>query len=278
MAITAENLATKYGITRADCDAYALSSQQRWAAAQREGRLQGRDRRRSRSRTRRAPIQFAVDEHPRPQTTLETLAQARRRSSRRTASSPPATRRASATARRASSSPPRSSRRRKGLKPLARLVQWGVAGVDPTHHGHRPRAGDPERARARRAEAVGHRSLRGQRGVRAAVPRGREGARSPARQDQRERRRHRARPPARRERRAHHHAPRLRARASQRPLRGRQRVHRRRPGPRRRPRARVPTRLPRRSCVEWRRRSRPVDCERRRVTRVPARTSNLRAS
>src|SRR6185369_2024851 len=37
MAITAENLATKYGISRADCDAYALSSQQRWAAANEKG-------------------------------------------------------------------------------------------------------------------------------------------------------------------------------------------------------------------------------------------------
>ncbi len=30
MGITAENLAKKHGITRADADAYALSSQQRW--------------------------------------------------------------------------------------------------------------------------------------------------------------------------------------------------------------------------------------------------------
>src|SRR5436309_5803795 len=33
MAVTAENLAQKYGISRKDCDDYALSSQQRWAAA-----------------------------------------------------------------------------------------------------------------------------------------------------------------------------------------------------------------------------------------------------
>ena len=37
MAVTAENLAQKYGITRQDCDAYALSSQQRWAAANEKG-------------------------------------------------------------------------------------------------------------------------------------------------------------------------------------------------------------------------------------------------
>src|SRR5277367_6015445 len=37
MAVTAENLAQKYGITRLQCDEYALSSQQRWAAANEKG-------------------------------------------------------------------------------------------------------------------------------------------------------------------------------------------------------------------------------------------------
>jgi acetyl-CoA acyltransferase 2 len=35
--VTAENLAQKYGITREQCDAYAMRSQQRWAAAQNSG-------------------------------------------------------------------------------------------------------------------------------------------------------------------------------------------------------------------------------------------------
>ena len=55
------------------------------------------------------------------------------------------------------------------------------------------------------------RSRGGERGVRAAVPRRREGARPRSRAHQRRRRRHRARPPARRLGRAHHHAPRVRA-------------------------------------------------------------------
>src|SRR3954452_15989054 len=37
MAVTAENLAVKYGLSRADCDAYALLSQQRWAHANEKG-------------------------------------------------------------------------------------------------------------------------------------------------------------------------------------------------------------------------------------------------
>ena len=37
MGITAENLAEKYGITREQCDQFALQSQQRWAKGQEEG-------------------------------------------------------------------------------------------------------------------------------------------------------------------------------------------------------------------------------------------------
>ena len=37
MAITAENLATQYNISRADCDEYALRSQKTWANAQENG-------------------------------------------------------------------------------------------------------------------------------------------------------------------------------------------------------------------------------------------------
>lgn len=73
MGVTAENLAQKYGITREQCDAYALRSQQRWAAAQEAGafadeispvELKGR----------KGTEVFSVDEHPRPSATLEALA------------------------------------------------------------------------------------------------------------------------------------------------------------------------------------------------------------
>src|SRR5580700_1410153 len=39
MAVTAENLAVKYGISRTQCDEFALTSQQRWAAANEAGRF-----------------------------------------------------------------------------------------------------------------------------------------------------------------------------------------------------------------------------------------------
>jgi acetyl-CoA C-acetyltransferase/acetyl-CoA acyltransferase 2 len=74
MGLTAEALAEKYGIAREACDAYALSSQQRWSAAAEAGRF----------REELAPVEikkgktgvlvFERDEHARPATTLESLA------------------------------------------------------------------------------------------------------------------------------------------------------------------------------------------------------------
>lgn len=37
MALTAENLAKQYGISKAECDQYALRSQEGWKRAQEEG-------------------------------------------------------------------------------------------------------------------------------------------------------------------------------------------------------------------------------------------------
>ena len=73
MAITAENLAVKYNITREEADAYALSSQQRWAAANEKGVFKD-EIAPLEVKSKKGAVQFAVDEHPRPQTTLETLA------------------------------------------------------------------------------------------------------------------------------------------------------------------------------------------------------------
>src|SRR5580700_1490036 len=72
MAVTAENLATKYGITRQQCDEYALSSQQRWAAGSEKGVFK-EEITPVELTTKKGTTQFQVDEHPRPQTTLEAL-------------------------------------------------------------------------------------------------------------------------------------------------------------------------------------------------------------
>ena len=54
MPETAENVAGDFKVSRADQDAFALRSQQRWAAAHAAGFFAQRDRRRSRCRRRRA--------------------------------------------------------------------------------------------------------------------------------------------------------------------------------------------------------------------------------
>src|SRR5438128_11108291 len=65
MGETGENVAERYGVTREDQDAFALASQQRWAAAAAAGRFDDEI----------APVgDTSRDEHPRPETTLAKLA------------------------------------------------------------------------------------------------------------------------------------------------------------------------------------------------------------
>jgi 3-oxoadipyl-CoA thiolase len=68
MGETAENVAERHGVSREDQDAFALRSQQRWARAHDAGAFDDETV---------AVGELAVDEHPRPQTTLEDLARLR---------------------------------------------------------------------------------------------------------------------------------------------------------------------------------------------------------
>jgi acetyl-CoA acyltransferase len=74
MPETAENVAAEFQITRADQDAFALRSQQRAAAAQASGRLAREIAPVTIPQRRSEPLVIAVDEHPRPDTTLDQLA------------------------------------------------------------------------------------------------------------------------------------------------------------------------------------------------------------
>ncbi|HEY1954073.1 MAG TPA: acetyl-CoA C-acetyltransferase [Polyangiaceae bacterium] len=136
MAVTAENLATKYGITRKDCDEYALSSQQRWAAANEKGFFKD-EITPVEITSKKGTVQFAIDEHPRPQTTLEILGKL-----------PPVFKKDGVvTAGNASGICDGAAAlvlatedfvKAKNLEPLARIVSWGVAGVDPSIMGIGP--------------------------------------------------------------------------------------------------------------------------------------------
>jgi acetyl-CoA C-acetyltransferase/acetyl-CoA acyltransferase 2 len=136
MAVTAENLATKYGISREACDAYAVLSQKRWAAAQEKGLFASEIEPVSVVQ-KKATVSFDKDEHPRPQTTLETLAKL----------APVFKKDGVVTAGNASGICDGAAAlvlttadyaAKHGLKALARVVEWGVAGVEPTLMGIGP--------------------------------------------------------------------------------------------------------------------------------------------
>jgi len=74
MGETAENVARKHGITREDQDAFALRSQQRWAAAHEAGKFADELVPFEIPRRKGDPVVVGVDEHPRPDTTMEKLA------------------------------------------------------------------------------------------------------------------------------------------------------------------------------------------------------------
>lgn len=73
MGITAENLAEKYKITREEQDEFAYLSQQRMKIAMEEGRFDEQIVPITIPVKKGAPIVFNMDEHPRPQTSLEAL-------------------------------------------------------------------------------------------------------------------------------------------------------------------------------------------------------------
>jgi len=74
MPQTADNVAEEFSVNRADQDAFALRSQQRWAAAHAAGRFADEIVPVEIPRKKGDPIRFDTDEHPRPETTLEMLA------------------------------------------------------------------------------------------------------------------------------------------------------------------------------------------------------------
>ncbi|MGE4340889.1 MAG: acetyl-CoA C-acyltransferase, partial [Pigmentiphaga sp.] len=71
---TAENVAEQFNIGREDQDAFALRSQQRWAAANERGFFANEIIPVNIPQRKGDPMLFERDEHPRPATTLEQLA------------------------------------------------------------------------------------------------------------------------------------------------------------------------------------------------------------
>eukprot|EP00794_Sanderia_malayensis_P016821 gene16821-18517_t len=136
MAITAENLAEMYGITRQQCDEYALQSQQRWLNANEDGRFKEEIAPMT-LKGRKGPEVFDVDEHPKPLTTIEGLAKLRpvfKKDGTITAGNASGVSDGACALILASE----EACKKHNLNPLARLVSYGVAGVDPKIMGIGP--------------------------------------------------------------------------------------------------------------------------------------------
>ena len=74
MPQTADNVAADYGVARDDQDRFAVESQRRWAAAQAAGVFAEEIVPVTLPQRKGEPLVISVDEHPRPDTTFETLA------------------------------------------------------------------------------------------------------------------------------------------------------------------------------------------------------------
>jgi len=73
MGVTAENLAQQYGITRQECDEYAVRSQQLWGQAHEAGVFKA-ELAPVTVPSKKGDIVVDTDEHPRPATTVEKIA------------------------------------------------------------------------------------------------------------------------------------------------------------------------------------------------------------
>jgi acetyl-CoA acyltransferase 2 len=136
MAITAENLAVQYKISQEAVDEYAVLSQKRFAAAQEAGRLTA-ELCPIELKSKKGTTRFEKDEHNRPDTTLEGLKKLPKVFKKDGVVHAGA---ASGICDGAGSAvlATRSWAESKGLKPLGRLLQWGVSGCDPKIMGIGP--------------------------------------------------------------------------------------------------------------------------------------------
>ncbi|MFY7958811.1 MAG: acetyl-CoA C-acetyltransferase [Elsteraceae bacterium] len=136
MGVTAENVAKQWQITRDDQDAFAAHSQQKAEAAQKAGRFKDEITPITIS-TRKGDVVVSDDEYPKHGTTIETLTKLR----------PAFDKAGTVTAGNASgindgaaavTLMSAAEAAKRGLTPLARIVSWATAGVDPAIMGSGP--------------------------------------------------------------------------------------------------------------------------------------------
>ena len=137
MGETAENVASMYGVSRSDQDAFALRSQQRAVAAIESGRFAEEIIAVPVPQKKGEPIIVPRDEHPRPDTTLEALSKLKpvfRKDGTVTAGNSAGINDGAAALVLTSA----ERARQLFIKPWARIVSTAVAGVDPAYMGLGP--------------------------------------------------------------------------------------------------------------------------------------------
>lgn len=136
MAITAENVATRHQVTRKQQDELAVDGHLRAARAIAEGRFKEQILP-IEIKTRKGTVTFDTDEHVRADTTIESVS----------ALKPMFKEDGSVTAANSSGINDGAAAvvlatgeevSRRGLTPLARIVSWGYAGVEPAYMGEGP--------------------------------------------------------------------------------------------------------------------------------------------
>jgi len=136
MGVTAENLAAQFNVTREECDAFALRSQQTWGAAAEAGHFND-EIAPIMLKIKKKDVEMALDEHPKPKTTLEGLAKLPavfKKGGVVTAGGASGICDGAGAVMIASEEAVAAH----GLTPLARIVAYGVAGCEPTIMGIGP--------------------------------------------------------------------------------------------------------------------------------------------
>ena len=136
MAITAENLSERYEVSREECDAYAVASQERWQRAD-QADVFSAEMAPVTIKTRKGEFVLDTDEHPRADSSIEGMAKLR----------PVFKKDGVVTAGNASGICDGASAliianeetaKKNGWTPIGRLVSWGVSGCDPEIMGIGP--------------------------------------------------------------------------------------------------------------------------------------------
>ncbi len=137
MGVTAENIAAKWGITREDQDRLAVQSHNRAERATREGYFKDQILP-IMQKTRKGEVAFDTDEHFRPNCTIEDMAKLKpaflKDNGTVTAGNASGINDAAA----AVVLMEQAVAKARGLKPMARLVAYAHAGVDPKYMGIGP--------------------------------------------------------------------------------------------------------------------------------------------